>query len=367
MMSAPHTLASDTYRLMLTPSGAGEARRGELQLNRWHGDTLEDDLGLFIYLRDAKSGAFWSIGHQPVPDADGTECGHAFGEGFACFVKRGHGIEACMTVWVDGDRELRRIRLKNLGEKSRRIELTSYLEPVLHHPAADAGHPAFAKLFVQTEAVMEHAALLARRRPRGADERFPWLVHGLLDAQISGFETDRMRFIGRGRSLAAPRAKLDAGLSGTAGNVLDPCMALRTQIELAPGQEADALFVLGVAEDREAALALLAEPVGASLRPDVALARIHPPAALARPATQRAPVPCLRTTAPNCCSSRTAMAASMRMVPNMLSACRARPMARLSAPRSLGPTCSPMPTTRAASSARAEPSTASPRTAASTA
>ncbi|MGC8854338.1 MAG: GH36-type glycosyl hydrolase domain-containing protein [Halothiobacillaceae bacterium] len=286
MMSAPHTLASDTYRLMLTPSGAGEARRGELQLNRWHGDTLEDDLGLFIYLRDAKSGAFWSIGRQPVPDADGTECGHAFGEGFACFVKRGHGIEACMTVWVDGDRELRRIRLKNLGEKSRRIELTSYLEPVLHHPAADAGHPAFAKLFVQTEAVMEHAALLARRRPRGADERFPWLVHGLLGAQISGFETDRMRFIGRGRSLAAPRAMLDAGLSGTAGNVLDPCMALRTQIELAPGQEADALFVLGVAEDREAALALLAEPVGASLRPDVALARIHPPAALARPATQ---------------------------------------------------------------------------------
>jgi cyclic beta-1,2-glucan synthetase len=286
MMPAPHTLASDTYRLMLTPSGAGEARRGELQLNRWHGDAIEDDLGFFVYLRDADTGTFWSVGSQPVPDEEGAEYGHAFAEGFACFVKRSHGIETRMTVWVEGDRELRRVRLKNLDTKSRRIEVTSYLEPVLHHAAADAGHPAFAKLFVQTEAVMEHAALLARRRPRGADERFPTLVHGLLGVQPNGFETDRMRFIGRGRSLAAPQAMLDAGLSGTAGNVLDPCLSLRTLIELVPGQETDVLFALGVAEDREAALALLAEPVGASLLPDVALSRIQAPAARARPATQ---------------------------------------------------------------------------------
>ncbi|MFZ5465691.1 MAG: GH36-type glycosyl hydrolase domain-containing protein [Pseudomonadota bacterium] len=285
MMPAPHILASDTYRLMLTPSGAGEARRGELQLNRWHGDMIEDDLGFFVYLRDADTTAFWSIGSQPVPDKDGTECGHAFGEGFACFVKRSHGVEARMTVWVDGDRELRRISLRNLGETARRIEVTSYLEPVLHHAAADAGHPAFAKLFVQTEAVVDQGALLARRRPRGADERFPTLVHGLLGAPAIGFETNRMRFVGRGRSLAAPQAMLDAALSGTAGNVLDPCLSLRTLIELAPGQEGHALFVLGVAEDREAALALLDQPVGASLLADVGLARIHSPSPLARPAT----------------------------------------------------------------------------------
>jgi cyclic beta-1,2-glucan synthetase len=286
MMSAPHPLASDTYRLLLTPSGAGEARRGELQLNRWHGDTLEDDLGFFIYLRDAESGAFWSIGRQPVPDGEGVEAGHAFADGFACFAKRSHGLEARMTVWVEGERELRRVSLKNFGDRARRIELTSYLEPVIHHPAADAGHPAFAKLFVQTEAVMAHGALLARRRPRGADERFPWLVHGLLGAQATEFETDRMRFIGRGRTLAAPQAMLAQALSGTAGNVLDPCLALRTVLELAPGQEGQALFVLGVADTREAALALLEAPVGASLLADVALNRTPVLPSLARPASQ---------------------------------------------------------------------------------
>jgi|GEM_PF-4858699 len=183
MMSAHHTLASDTYRLMLTPSGAGESRHGELQLNRWRGDLIEDDLGVFVYLRDLDNSAFWSIGTQPVPDAYGDEYGHAFSEDAAHFIKRSRGIEARMTVVVEGNREIRRVRLKNLGDTPRRIELTSYLEPVIHHPAADAGHPAFAKLFVQTEAVIDQGALLARRRPRGADERFPVLVHGMLNAR----------------------------------------------------------------------------------------------------------------------------------------------------------------------------------------
>ena len=293
MMSESHILESDTYRLMQTPSGAGESRRGELQLSRWRGDTIEDDLGFFVYLRDADSGAFWSAGSQPVPDVYEAEYGHAFDEGCASFVKRSHGIEARLTVWVDGDRELRRVSLRNLGNVPRRIELTSYLEPVLHHAAADAGHPAFAKLFVQTEALMDKGALLARRRPRGADERFPTLIHGLVHspqgAKVTDFETDRMRFIGRGRSLAAPQAMLGGELGQTAGNVLDPCLSLRTVLELAPGEEQHALFVLGVAEDRDAALALLAAPVGASLLADVRIESKSAPANRAgRPATTEA-------------------------------------------------------------------------------
>ena len=290
-MSAQHILASDTYRLMLTPSGAGESKRGELQLNRWRGDMIEDDIGLFVYLRDKDNGAFWSIGSQPVPEAEGDESGHSFTEDAAHFIKRSHGIEARMTVMVEGDREIRRVHLKNLGDSPRRIELTSYLEPVIHHPAADAGHPAFAKLFVQTEAVTDKGALLARRRPRGADERFPVLIHGLvhgpLGASVTDFETDRMRFIGRGRSLAAPQAMLGGELSGNAGNVLDACLSLRTVIELAPGAEGDALFVLGLADDRDAALALLDGVTPPAMLQVAAAAHATAPA-LARPATTAA-------------------------------------------------------------------------------
>ncbi|OYY73939.1 MAG: hypothetical protein B7Y40_07355 [Gammaproteobacteria bacterium 28-57-27] len=259
-----HTLNNATLNVMLTSSSAGESSLGELQLTRWHGDMIEDSLGFFIYLRDVDTGAFWSVGSQPVPDEDGAEYGQSFTGEAAHFIKHAHGIEAQMTVTLEAGRELRRVHLKNIGDSPRRIELTSYLEPVIQHAAADAGHPAFSKLFVQTEAHAEHGALLAKRRPRGADERFPVLVHALLGAPVSGFETDRMRFIGRGRSLATPQAMFNADLSHTVGNVLDACLSLRTVLELAPGAEAEAVFVLGVADDREAALALLEVPVSAS-------------------------------------------------------------------------------------------------------
>ena len=47
--------------------------------------------------------------------------------------------------------------------------MTTSAEVVLHDPAADASHPAFSKLFVQTEWDAERRAVLARRRPRGSD------------------------------------------------------------------------------------------------------------------------------------------------------------------------------------------------------
>gem|GEM_PF-6980251 len=119
---------------------------------------------------------------------------------------------------------------------------------------------------------------------------------------------------------------LDEGFSGHAGNVLDPCLSLRTVLELAPGAEGDALFVLGLADDRDAALALL-EGVNAPVMLDIEAQRIARPTPRALPNTTAACSP-RRATAPNCCSSRTATAASARTVPNTSSACRRRPMGR---------------------------------------
>ena len=71
------------------------------------------------------------------------------------------------------------------------------------------------------------------------------------------WETDRARFIGRGRSLVQPAVVLDGrALSGTTGAVLDPIGALRERIRLAPGASMRITFATGVAPDRAAALAL---------------------------------------------------------------------------------------------------------------
>ncbi|HAZ61333.1 MAG TPA: cyclic beta 1-2 glucan synthetase, partial [Gammaproteobacteria bacterium] len=129
---------------------------------------------------------------------------------------------------------------------------------------ADAQHMASGKLFVQTEVSSEPPALLATRRPRSAEEQPPYLfhlmaVHGVPSSQVSvvSHETDRTRFIGRGRTLQAPQALRESGaLAGGAGSVLDPVLATRRVITLLPDETATIDLVYGMAETREACLAL---------------------------------------------------------------------------------------------------------------
>jgi cyclic beta-1,2-glucan synthetase len=250
-------LSNGRFTTLVTPAGTGYADLAGCALTRWQGDPVEDADGWFIYLRDLDTGRYWSVGRQPVA-APGARYASGSGDAGAWLACTHEDIEARLgiTVAPDADVELRTLTLRNLGPRPRRIEVTSYLEVVLNARAAEASHPAFSKLFVQTEAAGD--ALLARRRPRGAGEAgFPWLVHAAAGGKGSEYETDRKRFIGRGGSLAAPHALAGScPLSRTAGNVLDPALCLRRTVLLEGASEAELAFVLGAAMDRAGALVL---------------------------------------------------------------------------------------------------------------
>ncbi len=259
-------LSNGRYHVMLTHTGAGVSRWKDLAVTRWREDTSRDDWGSWCYLRDTQSGATWSTTHQPtLGKAEGYEA--IFTEGRAEFRRRDHGIDAYTEIVVspEDDIELRRLRLTNSGASRRSIELTSYAEVVIAPAAADAQHMAFSKLFVQTEVLDEPPALLCTRRPRSAEEHPPHMfhlmaVHGVNPTQAGAVshETDRARFIGRGRSLHSPQALRESGaLSGSAGSVLDPVVATRRVITLLPEQTATIDLVYGMAETREACLALV--------------------------------------------------------------------------------------------------------------
>jgi cyclic beta-1,2-glucan synthetase len=148
----------------------------------------------------------------------------------------------------------------NRSRETKEIEVTSYGEVALCPPGADRAHPAFQKLFVETERVQE-GALLASRRPRAAGETWPWCVHVVaVGAERVGeitCETDRARFLGRGRDAHAPRAMdADGALTGTVGAVLDPIVALRVRVRIEPGRSTNVAFTTAVAATREAALQL---------------------------------------------------------------------------------------------------------------
>ncbi len=259
---AVQMLSNGRYNLMVTSAGGGYSQLREMAVTRWREDATCDAMGSFCYLRDADSGTFWSVAHQPtrVP-VDGYEA--IFSDARAEFRGRKNGIDAHTEIVVspEDDIELRRITITNRSRSRRAIELTSYAEVVLATPASDAAHPAFSKLFVQTELLRPKQAILCHRRPQAEHDRSPWMfhlvaVHGA-DIRAISYETDRSRFIGRGRDLAHPQALDAAVLSDSDGSVLDPVVAIRVRIALEPDQIAVIDYVSGVGDSRDACLALI--------------------------------------------------------------------------------------------------------------
>ncbi|TAL83658.1 MAG: cyclic beta 1-2 glucan synthetase [Rhodanobacter sp.] len=261
---AVQLLSNGRYHVMVSSAGGGYSRCRELAVTRWREDITRDHWGMFCYLRDVGSGDYWSTTYQPTRrDTESFEA--IFSDGRAEFRVREREFDAHTEIVVspEDDIELRRTRITNRGRSRRTIELTSYAEVVLAPPVADAAHPAFSKLFVQSELVPALQAIICTRRPRSAEENVPWMCHLLAvhnaDIDAISYETDRARFIGRGRSIAEPLA-LDADqatLSGSAGSVLDPIVAIRCRISLEPEQSATVDFVTGLGDSRAACLQLI--------------------------------------------------------------------------------------------------------------
>jgi len=261
-------LSNGRYHVMVTNAGGGYSRWKDLAITRWREDGVCDNWGSFCYLRDLASGEFWSAAHQPTLKRS-RHFEAVFSEGHAEFQCRDHDYDThtVITVSPEDDIELRRVRITNRARTRRELEVTSYAEVVLAPPAADALHPAFSNLFVQTEILPSRKAILCSRRPRSQGEQTPWMlhmaaVHGTMASEVS-YETDRMRFIGRGNTVADPQAMhLDAGgfpeaLSGSQGSVLDPIVAIRCRIRLEPEESVVIDLVSGVGETRDAALGLV--------------------------------------------------------------------------------------------------------------
>ncbi|HJU27405.1 MAG TPA: glycosyl transferase family 36, partial [Rhodanobacteraceae bacterium] len=250
-----HLLGGEDYTVMLDASGAGCSRWNGLAVSRWRAAD-RSPAGGYVYLRDNAGGNVWSASAAPCGGSVRRWCDEAM----ARFARRDGALVTTLEVAVDPGHpvEVRGVGLRNEGPVGREVELTSYLELVLGSQQADNAHPAYSKMFVQTR--IDDGVLLAWRRKKDPSEPDIWAAHALVvDGDERGArerETDRMRFIGRDGSLAAPAA-LRGGLSGTVGTVLDPIFSLRTSVAVGPGQTRRAAFVTAVAKSRDGVLALI--------------------------------------------------------------------------------------------------------------
>jgi cellobiose phosphorylase len=264
-------LSNGHYSVMLSGNGSGFSQWHDLAVTRWREDPTCDGWGSYLLLRDEEDAAVWSASQRPY-GTNMPDDGAAFSAGRATFTRRHHSLHSTLEVAVacDADIELRRLTVSNHGDRTRTFSVTSYAELVIGPIGADNAHPAFSKMFVQTEWDAGHGVLLATRRRRSDSEAEVWAAHAL---QITGqaadavpeYETDRAHFLGRGRSLRHARAmQAGAVLSNATGCVLDPVFSLRRRVTLTPGSSVSLLLWTRLADSREGALALVTQLTNAN-------------------------------------------------------------------------------------------------------
>ena len=256
-------LSNGRYHVMVTNAGAGYSRWKGIAVTRWREDVTCDNWGIFCYIRDVKNESYWANTHQPtLKKAEKYEA--AFSQGRVDFRSTNNEIETHTEILVspEDDIEMRRVCITNRSDIRRTIEITSYTEVVLAPAASDIAQPAFSNLFVQTEIIPSQHAILCTRRARSADELPPSMfhlmtLHGKKPEEIS-YETDRMKFIGRGNTSINPQAMSTTGkLSGSEGSVLDPIVAIRYKITLEPEESMKFDMVIGIAETKDICLNLI--------------------------------------------------------------------------------------------------------------
>jgi len=257
-----HTLSNGRYSLLITSTGGGYNQWNDLALSRWYADTTQENSGTWIYLKDQDTDAVWSIGRQPINSHNHQAW---FDPHQAVFRTEAHDIVAQMSITVayDDDVEVRRIRLTNQSDKERKLYYTSYTEVALAPRMSDHRHPAFSKLFIETEYLPDIATLLYYRRKRSPEDSQPFMLHMLVDDQTASevvVESDRRDFIGHNGSYREPRALGEqvTNLDGVSDITIDPIMALGKVITLAPHESIEFAYIT-MAGDKQANLIALAK------------------------------------------------------------------------------------------------------------
>jgi cyclic beta-1,2-glucan synthetase len=259
-----HLLSNGYYSVMLTSSGGGFSRWRDIDLTRWRADTTLENWGSWFYVQDRQSGELWSAGFQPTSRPPDTQS-VTFEAHKAEYWRQDGDVSTRMEVAIapEEDVEIRRISVTNHGGEPRQLLLSSYAEVILAEQAADRRHPAFNKIFIESEYLPELNTLLFRRRPRSSQESTVYLAHFLIREQgrplSKLYEADRAKFLGRGRGLHSPGAlDIDGeGLTGTIGATLDSVMALGQEIDVKPGATEQLAWITLIASSKKEAITLV--------------------------------------------------------------------------------------------------------------
>ena len=239
-----NVLANANFGTLVSETGSSytwSENAHEHRLTPWFNDPVSDPTGEAVYLRDEESGDYWAPTPGPRPGPEDCEVRHGFG--YSSFATQSYGIQSLMTVFVAAQDPVKvvRIKLENRSQRHRTISLTSVFELVLGEHRSRASNQILTEYDPSQNILSARNVFAAEFK-----DRIAFLSCLELGSSVTG---DRREFIGRNRSLADPEGMEASALSDKVGTLFDPCLAMRTAHDLAPGSVQEFAFIFGAARD----------------------------------------------------------------------------------------------------------------------
>lgn len=256
-------LCNNRYSIMTTSDGDGFSNYKNRMIYRWRPDVYSCS-GNYIYIKNVNDNKIWSSTYNPTkaePDSYQTIFSPYQSE-----YKRMDGdihTHTTVSLSVSHDMEIRKVTLNNRGKKPKTIQLTSYMEVVGDVYIAELSHPAFNKLFIESEFIEEESIFLSKRRNQKKITK-PYIMHMIKSSnkfiKNIEYENDRLKFIGRNNTLQNPDAIMNCeSLSNSVGFSNDPIMSMRVNVLLKEAETISISFITGVCSSREEAIKISEE------------------------------------------------------------------------------------------------------------
>jgi cellobiose phosphorylase len=201
-----------------------------------------DDGGRYFYIRDGD--CIWSPGWKPCrTELDHYECRHGMGYTRICGEKNGLRVDALFFVPLGAQVELQCLGVENRSAETRSLKVFSLLEWCLWNAEDDMTN--FQRNLSTGEVEVDGPVIYHRTEYR--ERRNHYAFYGV-NHEITGFDTDRERFLGAYNGFDRPQAVID----GTPGNCIahgwSPIASHCVELCLDPGERRELVFQLGYVE-----------------------------------------------------------------------------------------------------------------------
>ena len=215
-----------------------------LRITRYRYNNIPvDSNGKYYYIHDGEE--IWNPGTMPSQTPlDEYECRH--GMGYSRFHGAKNGLSADLLAFVPTDSpcEINRLTLKNTSSDIKKFSLFSYVEFCLWNAVDDSTN--FQRNLSIGEVEIEGSTIYHKTEYRERRNHYSFFT---VNTDVDGYDTSRDAFLGLGNANCFPDAVKENKARNSVASGWYPIASHQINVELAPGEEKEFIFLLGYAEN----------------------------------------------------------------------------------------------------------------------